>query len=352
MSYINVERSMFTDRCNDAGRLTGTLHIEARSLSYLHVGTGGVKLIVKPEALEAIKKAKHSFSEILRYINTHSEAVSYDFSETVRYTGKPVIPGSTIKGLCRSRIELLSKSMEGRVGACFIKASRPLRDYPPRGVHGWRHSRIWDDPVLENRGPPCDASRWEYYNDIAVCRVCDIFGTSGLASRVFFGNLYQVSGGVVNLVLDYNEKVEAVTPGSVFKGEISFIGLEPFEFGLVAIGLKLHRDDPILVGKSKYRIRKVVSGPKELIGRGIVFGRVTFTAECLNVPLRCKPVVERVLGESVKAESDEPTGILSLRGDLLKKFIEKCVEEAKEKYPWIRGESEVNEVKLLEELGK
>ena len=62
---------------------------------------------------------------------------------------RPAIPGSSLKGAVRSRIELAS--IGDRVPAVFLYDSGALKALPEVGVHGWRHARIWCESVFEER---------------------------------------------------------------------------------------------------------------------------------------------------------------------------------------------------------
>ena len=255
----------------------------------------------------------------------------------VEYGRRPVIPGSSLKGAVRSRLELLIKEVSGITDSCFIRASPPPREWPTRGQHGWRHYQLWQPVVQENRYPPCDATS----ND-KVCVICNIFGTAGLSSRVYFGNLNpkEKEFEVVEMKLDHNELVEAFRHGSVFEGEVLFTALEPWELGLVAVGLRLHEDKPILIGKSKYRPRQL--NKKE----EVLFGRLNVKATGIYFAPYCKELLKE-LGAPRYVEKDDS---LVVEGEDLKRLISKLVEEACKRVPGLRRD--FDEVQKIDTINK
>ncbi|HIP65965.1 MAG TPA: hypothetical protein EYH08_05545, partial [Pyrodictium sp.] len=60
--------------------------------------------------------------------------------ECYNVRGRPAIPGSSLKGAVRSRIELASSG--DHVPAAFLYDSGALKTLPGVGAHGWRHARI------------------------------------------------------------------------------------------------------------------------------------------------------------------------------------------------------------------
>ena len=248
---VSVIRSEYTPRDSYLNGLTGKISLTLKTLSYIHIGSGAFKLYVDINVVKRFIEyfKRRGFDYALSSMSDKiTKAISYDFSAFTRYGDKITIPGSTIKGLLRSRLELLFKGTSGSTNACFSKAGIPLSVVPNKGLHGWRHVRIWGNVVFENRGPPCNLTSL----GTNVCKVCDIFGAPGLASRVFVGNFYPVNNNVTERKeLEYGEKLEVVKPGVTFKGDITFHSLTLDELGLIFIGLGAKKDGtfvPILIG--------------------------------------------------------------------------------------------------------
>ncbi len=181
---------------------------------------------------------------------------------------QPAIPGSSLKGAARARIELASLGEKGRVVADFLYSSSNdgVVTLPPRGAHGWRHARIWCESIAEKR-----------IRGDKLSVVEDIFGAvrqrSAFQARALFGTFYPVDPRLDCrlLRLDHGENVCAVPRGTVFEGEIRLVNVAPEEAGLVLYGLgfdKLlcRREPHILLGYSKYRCRELREGRKILMG--------------------------------------------------------------------------------------
>ena len=233
---------------------------------------------------------------------------------------------------------------EGSVPIGFRQAERPLLSQPQPGKHGWRHFRIWAPATWEDRGMDCNPASTEDYR---LCAACDIFGAPGVASRVFFGNMYAEGVQLYRLTLDHNEKVVAVPPGTVFRGEVSFRFLRPYELGLILVGFGAREDGgfvPVLVGKSKYRKRRIkASDPDdEWAGREVRFGAVVFSADELK--LLDLPGVPSWVKEG------EREGLFYvLKGGALRERVAALVREARERVPGLRvGFSELEELEKLE----
>ncbi|RLE81032.1 MAG: hypothetical protein DRJ52_05070 [Thermoprotei archaeon] len=321
--------------------LTGVLSVKCTTESYLHVGTRRVKFSID-ETLFTKYRGEIDYNFLVR---TSRNYVTYEYTEVVRYGNKVVIPGSTLKGCVRSRLELLAVSRDDKTHFCFRVSDIP-RVFPPRkGQHGWRHYRIWEPSVGERRistdgREACDTTRGDY----RVCVTCDLFGAPGLASRVLFENLYATVCELLSLRLDHNEKVEAVKPRTVFSGRIVFRNLRPYELGLIFIGLGAEPSGgfkTILLGKSKYRQRIVEECPQDrsLEGGPIDLGLVRFSIERILVNSRLYDVEEDSLHQGFYLYSDSS----KLRG-----IVVKAVREASEMFPELRVD--FSEVKAREEV--
>ncbi|RLE63831.1 MAG: hypothetical protein DRN53_01630 [Thermoprotei archaeon] len=330
-------RDTARDGTDSDARLSGTMVIECIPETYLHVGTGKLKLFIAPQVFDRVRKERE-FSRIVNYMRGKPYLVKYDYAELVRFAGKLCIPGSTVKGMCRSRIELLAISRDENVNFCFRFSSRTPPKEISKGEKGWRHFRIWASATWEDRISQCNPLK-----EGNVCRTCDLFGAPGLTSRVFFGDLYSEEDIVISMELDHEEKIEAIPPGSSFRGEISFMCLRPEELGLILIGLGAKRDGSfarVLLGRSKYRERIVVEcpGKPELKNQKVRFGVVRFSLlnlritegyELLNLPPDRIEHLVRIYSSTTK----------------LTDLVRNLVKNAIDKYPEIRPDfSEVDEL--------
>lgn len=329
---VTIRRKVgYTNRFNLNG-LTGVLKLGLHVLNYTHLGLGKLKLVIKDKA-QVIRIVSMPFDQAARHA---VNVLSYDYFETVRYGKRVCIPGSSIKGAVRSRIELSSIAYNNTNDFCFSVQGRPPIPPPQVGQHGWRHFKIWDPAVYELRDT-CNPESTGVYD---LCVGCDMFGAPGVASRVFFGN-FCVDGDVTgNLDLDYGEKLEVIKPCTVLEGEISFHGLSLDEFGILLIGLgwcpNINDFKPILMGKSKYRVRTTSAGTK------VVLGRVKFEARELKVLTEylTKDITSKIAIKEV------------IRGDELKELFNIAVKEAVNKYPSLRNAPCFSEAEKLDELIK
>lgn len=264
-------------------RFTVKVEVSLRVVSdYLFIGSG-------PERLRGLEKALRGlggrlgggFREVMRAVSgavTGLEPVKDFYRARNPATGRmqPAIPGSSLKGAVRSRIELASRGDRVVAGFLYPPGSQGVvTRLPLRGTHGWRHVRIWCESVSEAREPEGVPSVLE-----------DLFGLASrelsMQSRVLFNTLYPVDPGLDCrvVVLDHGERVCAVERGAVFRGEILAVNVSPSELGLLLYGLGL--DKPlcgkkprILLGASKYRCRR--SG-----GRPRSFGIVEIAVESMT----------------------------------------------------------------------
>ena len=339
---VNVLRETATRRdVEKTAPLTGILVLKCVTESYLHIGAGKLKFSIDKRIVSMFKK-RPDFNFLLRSVKNYAE---YEYSEVVRYSGKVVIPGSSLKGCIRSRLELLAVSKDDTTHFCFRVSDLP-RNFPPqRGQHGWRHYEMWKPAPKERRystegREECDTTRGDY----RVCATCDLFGAPGLASRILFENFYAQKYELLEMELDYYEKVEAIKPGSIFEGRIVFKNLRPYELGLIFIGLgasKTGEFKSILLGKSKYRRRRVVSclQDKSLVGKEIVFGLVKF---------RIKAILVNNQIYSIQEDSRKNDFYVYSSSSKINTIVAKAVEEASKKFPELRVD--YNEVDVLDKV--
>ncbi len=317
---------------------TGVLEIELRVSddSYLHITSSTVSYI--PSSREIVEKVREIIN---RYKDGEAildeiikgklvEQGKGNYWEYFKLAGVPVIPGSSLKGAVRSRLELLFKPVEKLTPACFTRESLGISE-PVEGTPGWRYKKIWWDSIKEYRDRPCNATNWEYYEDIKVCRICDIFGAPGLASRVHFSTLYPSDTNCteyLDVILSCSKNihvmVEAVKPSTVFKGEILVNGLELVELGLLATGLKLYSGRELLIGRLKYKQVVRCLGNEPIIMK---FGRVR-----ANVVSFRLPIILRELLDSLNIGYTVTQGSLVVEGSELEKLLRQAIEAAYNTY--------------------
>ncbi len=194
--------------------------------------------------------------------------------------GRPYIPGSSLRGVLRAHIERIVRTLEpgagkGR-GACD-----PLNEPDPFGGGTAFHGRGTCDPLnehawcitrtemrdlrLQARQRKADGDEWlatEIWD--RSCRVCRVFGSPWLASRVRVTDLFCSNGArpVVRdgVAIDREKEAvhnkfdfEVVPPGSRFGLEIVAENLAAEELGLLWLGLRELEAGRIPVGGFKGR---------------------------------------------------------------------------------------------------
>ena len=221
---------------NKLSGLSGVLIFSVRVIEPVHIGSGSPSL----KGLEELVKMKGEA------IQGAEEAL-----DVIRISGKPAIPGSSLKGAVRSRLELTFRGHDGSVPSCFSV----IGDVK---IPSWRHREIYRSSS-ENRGAPCDYLRYG-----TVCKVCDIFGAPGLASRIHFSNiLFDTEEEIISDV----GRIVVIPRGAESEGTLLFQGMEPYELGLVLIGMGNLK--PLLIGMWKYRgMGRILIAPKSWLFMG------------------------------------------------------------------------------------
>ncbi len=251
--------------------LAGRIHIKLRTCSeslgdpvnsYLHVGTGFLRLSIDEEVLRRRAAQARNKAELERLVRELSEKIQVDYAQFVLTAGGvPVIPGSSVKGNVRSRLELSFVPKDGKVRCCLIRATRTPLQPPKPGKQGWRHFRIWEKALGFDRGGACNYTKkmmkkTKMKRKTGVCLICGLFGTAGLGSLIEFGDLQGRGVKLVEVDLPTGEKLLAAPSGSTFEGTITFRNLKPEELGLLLYGMGMRDSSlgrPVLLGKLKYR---------------------------------------------------------------------------------------------------
>jgi CRISPR-associated RAMP protein (TIGR02581 family) len=177
---------------------------------------------------------------------------------------RPYIPGSSFKGALRAHVERLVRLVESEPGP-GVGACNPLRDEErciPKDRMDQLRRDFENDPVGLDNEVHC-----------LSCRVCRVFGSTWIASRMlvkdlllaepelWFDRRYQVRHGVGidrdsetaarNILYDY----EAVPAGAEFKWEIVIENAdrEQAEDGLVIWGLREFANGRVRLGGGRSR---------------------------------------------------------------------------------------------------
>ena len=331
LKRVRVDRGPFSDRLLSRERLTGTLSLSCEVVreicgldNFLHIGSGAAELVYDRERIRKLVRASRNIQELIRHISNNPDVLKVEHLDVVKYAGEPYIPGTSLKGMVRARLELSFSAVNNTVKACFTRASQSI---PAPGTPDWVHFSLWQPAILELRGRICDLTKGR-----RACVVCDLLGAPGLASRVYFGNLRRESGELVRLEVRYHrgvEKLLAMEPGSRFtEGEVAFRSLSEAELGLLLVGMGFTDQGdsvPVLMGKNKYEVMRVIdSDPPKWRGKKVRFGAVRFHVEGLRL-------LEISEGE---------LSLRSLEGEELKKFIASCVKKALNEFPGLRQAKE------------
>lgn len=251
---VSIARHTDRDRLSSDDMLTGAIEATVSALSYIHISSRE-----ELEYNEAIVRRlmREGIERVLKDLNRYRGELEGAFSlriAAVKYGGRLCIPGSTVKGLLRARLEYLAEPYDGSIDSCF----RVVGGRSKAASH--RHEKIWGYRLTGTRvvagGESCDPNQ----TNGAVCSVCNIFGAPGLVSRIYVGNFCAGEGSPAERVIEvlelpYGERLEAVRPGTSFGGRIIFRGVTPEELGLLFIAMgydSTGRIMPVLIGRHKY----------------------------------------------------------------------------------------------------
>ncbi|QGA53986.1 hypothetical protein GFS03_05050 [Sulfolobus sp. E5-1-F] len=247
MQKSPIRRSNYTPR-NKEG-LEGIIELQLRVVSdYLHVGSGKYDV----EVMKDVSDVKQLVED---YLNGVSKGIPNNVDQyfsrvaflMVREKDNVVIPGSTIKGMVRSRLELSIP------GSCYIVTG-------PSTSSSAVYKKIFKpDP---NRG----SDRFDVDKFPQVCPVCDLLGNMGLGSRVSFSDFVMTSGKV-DYVKVKDRDYEVATKGSIFTGRVLYKSLKPVELGMLLYGFgfvnSCNSSKVMLLGRFKFSDKR--------------FGRVQFS---------------------------------------------------------------------------
>ncbi len=223
--------------------LTGRLWFFVEVVDPVHIGGpsgsfGRAESIL--EEVKGISSVEARLNKLAELANVIVKDARATFS--LSRERKPAIPGSSLKGAVRSRLELSFHGYMGEVPSCFSVVGRERG----RSRFSWRHQRVYPSS-REDRGLPCNFLKYG-----SVCKVCDIFGAPGLASRVHFPSIiFQCTPETI--IFPRVGPMEVIPSGCKAEGSMSFFNMEPYELGLVLIGMG--DMGKLLIGFGKYRGR-------------------------------------------------------------------------------------------------
>jgi len=323
---VGFPKESFSFRDIEAHRISGIIYASIVTVTKIHIGSGR-------EVVEKVKEVgvdNKTIQNLLASDNIKKvEAFVIDtltaYFENVLYGNLICVPGSTVKGLLRSRLELIP-AQNGIAFGCMRTSFEPFTQLPPEGVHGWRHARIWRESVMEAREPSCNPLE---VGDYSLCKICDLFGAPGVIGRVYLSN-FCCSVCEERVELPYGEKVVAIKPGVELVGSVSFSGLSLDELGIVFISMGLTENSTegkhILIGKHKYAYRDM-GVAKFVIKRFEAPKR--FLNELKSMDIQCELKEYRVVCEGLE----------------LRKLMSRAINSALNRYPqlgWLYSFSEVD----------
>jgi hypothetical protein len=247
------------------------------------------KFLAKVE--QAINSEDHirRIQEVVKQLSEDTKRKS-NVRKHVTSGSKPIIPGSSLKGVSRSRLEYMfrPKSIGGILisYSCFIVSS--YHSGIPK-----RHLKFWGEMNTAER-ETCDVRR-----DSSVCIVCDIYGSASLASRVDFSDAVFDANSLADFSGGFGH-VQAIRPKS--KGEFFVIAknFNNIDASLLLASLGQYKKGSVTpIGFYKYRYNPIV-GTNSPYGKKY-FGLVSFdlvSVEKFNIDSWVTVDKEKYLTES------------------------------------------------------
>jgi CRISPR/Cas system CSM-associated protein Csm3 (group 7 of RAMP superfamily) len=251
---VEVKKSNFTPRDRvEEGRFNIILDFKAAVPNDSYVFVGGMTKELESRMLQIQAKIDEMARKLVTLDDETIKRNFYDLIQTskpymitqfLKYDQTYAIPGSSLKGAIRSRIEYkfkLYKIREGQYGSysCYIVQEPFTRPNP-------NHVKFWGEHVTYSRGS-CSPPQ--------ICAVCDLFGCPSLSSRVFFSDAI-MTNGKVEFVKEVRR--EGAAPNSEFKVNVSLLNADFVDLGLLFSGMEIFTSTPILIGALKYRFNKKV----------------------------------------------------------------------------------------------
>jgi CRISPR/Cas system CSM-associated protein Csm3 (group 7 of RAMP superfamily) len=310
--YVSVVHRRATDRTIVDKKKSGIVKFAMipRTGYYLFIGSGTESLPDQKTHDLMRKKIENQadFSKALsiaRKLNIDRLDSYQSFAKVLRLgkSNQPVIPGSTLKGAFRSRIEHTFKPHDGKVNACFVKQSKHLGSNAST-----THLHLY--------GKGGEIPEREFCKDVHnPCVVCDMFGMTGGRgglkalvevhdARLARGALrpieVDVGRGTARLLAVGNEKGED-SPAPIFRGSTRFTNLTKPRLGLLFIGMAAYATPRLRLGRFRYRDK---SDDKKKFGLvSVIPHRIQFDD-----------------GREIKGKKSVQKFIISARKEALKEF--------------------------------
>ncbi len=253
---------------------SGVIHFAVVPIDgyYIHVGSGEKTVPFKEGTLmEHIAKGiSFEDAETLAKdmeLDMHAyERFAYQAVRSKRRTldRRYVIPGSTLKGIFRSRMELLFREENGEIDSCFVIQGRAQK-----GTESHHHRELYGTDGKILRRPECRSTN-------NPCVVCDIFGLT-VRAQGGHGAKSDRAGGLRSLVEvddalpDTNTEVKAsdVKVGewvfsaevvrqlggntTAFSGLVRYRNLDDVRLGLLFLAMGVKERGGIRIGRHHYR---------------------------------------------------------------------------------------------------
>ena len=102
--------------------------------SYLLVGTGALRLVLDEAWLRQQAAAARTRQQLESLVRKLSESMQLDYAQFSSLAGRPAVPGSSVKGNVRSRLELSFAPKGGVVRCCLIRATEEPLEPPEPGA--------------------------------------------------------------------------------------------------------------------------------------------------------------------------------------------------------------------------
>jgi hypothetical protein len=229
--------------------------VSIQVLNSLHVGWIQFRLDVPEDRIRSM--VWNERGNLLGAVGTISELLRLDYQPFCKRLDAPVIPGSTVKGNVRARIELSFRPRNEQVRSCFVEAGKinEKQHWRHIGIWGKREERIVPSGRRKELAGQCRFDPRQ--NELqCVCLVCDLFGTTGLAGLIRFSDFMGRGAELKGEDFEFGLKLETAPVNSVFSGKIDFFNLKPEELGLLLLGMGIESGvdgKPVLMGRLKYR---------------------------------------------------------------------------------------------------
>lgn len=218
---------------------------------YLRIGSGEQKELISESHVRAVLSGTAP-DELGKEIDMT------EISEHSTVNKQLIIPGSSLKGAIRFRVEQSFKATH-KVGACYV-----VRSQAPPSQKSWRHIKAYG----------INQPRYSCRDTRNPCIVCDMFGMMGMRGRLYFSDAVLIEGASEQLNLTVRRgktsREEVIKPGAKFQWDLYFENLSKDELGLLFFAMNLDIKKPIILGRHRYAIQR--TGNKEIKFGHILLG--------------------------------------------------------------------------------